>query len=163
MVARRRIYRCRKRGKGDVIMEKVYTKAEIIEKAREIAHMIANTEEVEFFKRAEEQINENQKIREKIASLKSLQTQAVNFQMYEKERALAIIEGKIETIQAEIDEVPIVQEFKQSQLDVNQLLQLVSNTIANSVTDEIIESTGGDVRRGETGSYVRSTKHKPLS
>jgi len=103
------------------------------------------------------------KIREKIASLKSLQTQAVNFQMYEKERALAIIEGKIETIQAEIDEVPIVQEFKQSQIEVNQLLQLVSNTIANSVTDEIIESTGGDVRRGETGSYVRNTKHKPLS
>lgn len=144
-------------------MEKMYTKEEIIEKAREIAHMIANTEQVEFFKRAEEQINENQKIREKIASLKSLQTQAVNFQMYEKERALAIIEGKIEKIQEEIDEVPIVQEFKQSQLDVNGLLQLVSNTIANSVTDEIIESTGGDVRRGETGSYVRNTKHKPLS
>ncbi|MFS0688025.1 RicAFT regulatory complex protein RicA family protein [Sporosarcina sp. Marseille-Q4943] len=144
-------------------MEKLYTKEEIIEKAREIAHMIANTEQVEFFKRAEEQINENQKIREKIASLKSLQTQAVNFQMYEKERALAIIEGKIEAIQAEIDEVPIVQEFKQSQIDVNQLLQLVSNTIANSVTDEIIESTGGDVRRGETGSYVKNTKHKPLS
>lgn len=162
MVARRRIHWCRKRGKGDVIMEKLYTKEEIIKKAREIAHMIANTEQVEFFKRAEAQINENQKIREKIASLKSLQTQAVNFQMYEKERALSIIEGKIETIQAEIDDVPIVQEFKQSQLDVNQLLQLVSNTIANSVTDEIIESTGGDVRRGETGSYVRSTQHKPL-
>lgn len=163
MVARWRIYRYRKRGKGDVIMEKFYTKEEIIAKAREIAHMIANTEQVEFFKRAEEQINDNQKIREKIASLKSLQTQAVNFQMYEKERALQIIEGKIEKIQSEIDDVPIVQEFKQSQLDVNELLQLVSNTISNSVTDEIIESTGGDVRRGETGSYVRNTKHKPLS
>ncbi|WP_432359218.1 RicAFT regulatory complex protein RicA family protein [Sporosarcina sp. UB5] len=144
-------------------MEKLYTKEEIIEKAREIAHMIANTEQVEFFKRAEEQINENQKIREKIASLRSLQTQAVNFQMYEKERALAIIEGKIDKIQEEIDDVPIVQEFKQSQLDVNELLQLVSNTIANSVTDEIIESTGGDIRRGKTGSYVKNTNYKQLS
>ena len=87
MVARRRIYRCSKKGKGDVIMEKMYSKDEIIEKAREIAHMIANTEQVEFFKRAEEQINENQKIRENIASLKSLQKQAVNFQQYGKERA----------------------------------------------------------------------------
>lgn len=163
MVARRRIYWRRRRGKGDVIMEKLYTKEDIIEKAREIAHMIANTEQVEFFKRAEEQINENQKIREKIASLRSLQTQAVNFQMYEKARALEIIEGKIEKIQEEIDDVPIVQEFKQSQLDVNALLQLVSNTIANSVTDEIIESTGGDVRGGKTGSYVENTKPKPLS
>lgn len=31
-----------------------YTRDEIIEKAKEIATMIANTEEVEFFKRAEE-------------------------------------------------------------------------------------------------------------
>ena len=34
-------------------MEKKYTKDEIIAKAREIAYMIANTEQVEFFKRAE--------------------------------------------------------------------------------------------------------------
>ena len=72
-------------------------------------------------------------------------------------KELGIIEGKIEKIQSDIDEVPIVQEFKQSQGEVNDLLQLVSNTIANSVTDEIIESTDGDVRRGETGSYVKNT------
>ena len=59
-----------------------YTKDEIIAKAREVADMIADTEEVEFFKRAEAQINENQKVREKIASMKSLQIQAVNFQHY---------------------------------------------------------------------------------
>ncbi|ARD49363.1 hypothetical protein SporoP37_14965 [Sporosarcina sp. P37] len=144
-------------------MEKTFTKDEIIEKARELAHMLANTEEVEFYKRAEAQINENQKVREKIASLKSLQTQAVNFQNYEKERALKAIEKKIEQVQGEIDEIPLVQEFKQSQDEVNNLLQLVSNTIANSVTDEIIESTGGDLLRGETGSYVENTQKKSLS
>ena len=63
---------------------KVYTKDEIVEKAKEIAHMIANTEEVEFFKKAEEQINENQFVREKIASLKTLQKQAINF--FERKR-----------------------------------------------------------------------------
>lgn len=143
-------------------MEKLYSKDEIIAKAREIAVMIANTEQVEFFKRAEEQINENQKIRENIASLKSLQKQAVNFQQYGKERALGIIEGKIEKIQSDIDEVPIVQEFKQSQVEVNDLLQLVSNTIANTVTDEIIKATDGDVTRGETGSYIKNTTYEKL-
>ncbi|KXH80054.1 RicAFT regulatory complex protein RicA family protein [Sporosarcina sp. HYO08] len=138
-------------------MEKLFTKEEIIEKAREIADMIANTEEVEFFKRAEAQINENQKIRENIASLKSLQKQAVNFQQYGKERAMKIIEDKIAKIENEIDEVPIVTEFKQSQLEVNDLLQLVANTISNCVTDEIIRSTGGNLERGETGSYVENT------
>lgn len=143
-------------------MEKKYTKDEIIAKANEIAHMIANTEQVDFFKRAEAQINENQKVRESIASLKSLQKQAVNFQQYGKERALNIIEGKIEKIEEEIDAIPIVQEFKQSQGEVNELLQLVSNTIANGVTNEVIESTGGDLLRGETGSYVKNTTYDHL-
>lgn len=140
-------------------MGKKYSKDEIIAKSKEIALMIANTEEVDFFKRAEAQINENQKIRENIASLKSLQKQAVNFQQYGKEKALSIIEGKIDNIQTEIDEVPIVQEFKQSQGEVNDLLQLVSTTIANGVTNDIITSTDGDLLRGETGSYVENTTY----
>ena len=139
-------------------MTKVYTKDEIVEKAKEIAHMIANTEEVEFFKKVEEQINENQKVREKIASLKTLQKQAVNFQHLGKEKALKMIEGKIVAIEEEIDQIPVVQQFKQSQFEVNELLQLVSNAIANNVTNEIIESTGGDLLRGETGSKVRNSK-----
>lgn len=137
---------------------KLYTKDEIVEKAKEIAHMIANTEQVEFFKKAEAQINENQFVREKIASLKTLQKQAVNFQHLGKERALKLVEGKIEAIEKEIDELPIVQEFKQYQFEVNNLLQLVSNAIANSVTDEVIESTGGDVLKGETGSKVQNSQ-----
>ncbi|WP_277584234.1 RicAFT regulatory complex protein RicA family protein [Psychrobacillus antarcticus] len=136
-----------------------YTRDDIIEKAKEIATMIANTEEVEFFKRAEEQINENTKVREKIASLKSLQKQAVNFQHLGKEKALNMIEGKIAAIEEEIDGLPIVQEFKQSQGDVNSLLQLVANSISNNVTNQIIEATDGDVLRGETGSKVKNTTY----
>ena len=138
-------------------MTKIYTTDEIVAKAKELAHMIANTEEVEFFKKAEEKINENQFVREKIASLKTLQKSAVNFEALGKERGLQVIEGKIEGIEKEIDELPIVQEFKRSQVEVNQLLQLVSNAIANAVTDEVIESTGGDLLRGETGSKVRNS------
>lgn len=159
MVTRWRIYRHCRTERGNDIMEKRYSKDEIVEKAKEMALMIANTEQVDFFRRAEEQINENQKIRENIASLKSLQKQAVNFQQYGKEKALKIIEGKIDAIQNEIDEVPIVQEFKQSQAEVNTLLQLVSTTIANGVTDEVIKSTDGDLLRGETGSYVKNTTY----
>ena len=138
-------------------MTKIYTTDEIVSKAKELAHMIANTEEVEFFKKEKEKINENQFVREKIASLKTLQKSAVNFEALGKERGLKVIEEKIEGIEKEIDELPIVQEFKRSQFEVNQLLQLVSNAIANSVTDEVIESTGGDVLKGETGSKVRNS------
>ncbi|MCU9611983.1 RicAFT regulatory complex protein RicA family protein [Caldibacillus lycopersici] len=133
-----------------------YTKDDIITKARELAKMIADTEEVEYFKKAEAKINENQKVREKIASLKSLQKQAVNFQNYGKTNALKQVEAKLEAIEKEIDELPIVQDFKESQYEVNELLQIVSNTIANKVTDEIIKSTDGDLLQGKTGSQVKN-------
>ncbi|KSU89850.1 RicAFT regulatory complex protein RicA family protein [Priestia flexa] len=134
-----------------------YTKSDVIARAKELAKMISETEEVEFFKRAEAQLNENQKVREKIASIKSLQKQAVNFQHYGKTEALKQVEEKIDRIQAELDELPIIQQFQDSQVNVNDLLQLVASTISNTVTDEIIVATDGDVLRGETGSKVRNT------
>jgi cell fate (sporulation/competence/biofilm development) regulator YmcA (YheA/YmcA/DUF963 family) len=134
-----------------------YTKDDIMKRAEELAEMIAETEEVDFFKRAESQIHENQKVREMIASIKSLQKQAVNFQHYGKTEALKMVEAKIENLEKEIDEIPVVQQFKESQTDVNDLLQIVASVISNNVTDHIIESTGGDILRGETGSQVKNS------
>ncbi|KPL58820.1 RicAFT regulatory complex protein RicA family protein [Rossellomorea vietnamensis] len=134
-----------------------YTKDDIMKRAEELATMIAETEEVDFFKRAESQIHENQKVREMIASIKSLQKQAVNFQHYGKIEALKMVEAKIENLEKEIDEIPVVQQFKESQTDVNDLLQIVASVISNNVTDHIIETTGGDLLRGETGSHVKNS------
>ena len=135
-----------------------YTKDDILEKAKELAQMIAETEQVVFFKKAEEQINENQKVREMIASIKSLQKQAVNFQHFGKHEALKQVEEKIDSLYEELDQIPIVQQFKESQIEVNDLLQLVANTISNHVTNEIIRSTGGNLLTGETGAQIRN-KH----
>ncbi|KAA0547860.1 hypothetical protein FZW96_08940 [Bacillus sp. BGMRC 2118] len=131
-----------------------YSRTEIINRAKDLAKMIAETEEVDLFKRAEELINRNQKVQETISQIKALQKQAVNYQHYGKAEALKKVEAKIDALQDELDSIPVVQDFKTSQLDVNDLLQLVASTISNTVTDEIIESTGGDLLRGETGSKV---------
>jgi cell fate (sporulation/competence/biofilm development) regulator YmcA (YheA/YmcA/DUF963 family) len=129
------------------------TKDEIRARAIEVAKMIAETEEVDFFKKAEAKINQNEKVQKLIADIKAYQKQAVNLQHYEKTEASKRVEAKIDELNNALDEIPIVQEFKQSQEDVNQLLQLVANTISNEVTDEIIRSTGGDVLQGTTGSH----------
>lgn len=134
-----------------------YTKDDILGKAKELAKMISETEQVDFFKQAEAQINENQKVREMIASIKSLQKQAVNFQHYGKHEALKLVEEKIDRLMEELDSIPIVQQFKESQVEVNDILQLVANTISNHVTDEIIRSTGGDLLMGETGSKIQNS------
>ncbi|MBT2681437.1 RicAFT regulatory complex protein RicA family protein [Bacillus sp. ISL-35] len=133
-----------------------YNKDDIIERSREIARMIAETEEVDFFKRAEAQIHENEKVRTLISSIKGLQKQAVNFQHYGKTEAFKKTEEKIASLEAQLDAIPVVQEFKQSQIDVNDLLQMVATTISNTVTDEIVVSTGGDILRGETGASLQN-------
>ncbi|MCO4096294.1 RicAFT regulatory complex protein RicA family protein [Macrococcoides canis] len=130
----------------------MYTNDEILAKAKELGKMMAETEAVEFFKRAEAQIHETQVVREKMASLKSLQKQAVNFEQYGKEKALQMVEEKIAKVEAELDEMPIVDQFKEAQFEVNSLLQMVSHAISQTVTDEIIVSTGGDLLTGETGA-----------
>ena len=63
----------------------------------------------------------------------------MNLQHYGKTEALKKTEEKIAALEQELDEIPVVQEFKQSQVDVNDLLQLVASTISNTVTDEIIK------------------------
>ncbi|HET7578093.1 MAG TPA: YlbF family regulator [Bacillales bacterium] len=118
-----------------------YEKVEVIAKAKELARMISETEEVDFFKRAEKQINENDKVSNLIADIKKQQKEAVNLQHFGKHEALKEVEEKINQMTDEVDNIPIVQEFKQSQTEVNNLLQLVTNTISNTVTEEIVKAT----------------------
>ena len=137
---------------------KKYSKEDILLRARELAGMISETEEVDFFKRAEAKLNENENVRLTINEIKQLQKQAVNFQHYGKTEALRKTEAKIDALQEELDNLPIIQQFKDSQGDVNDLLQLVATTISKKVTDEIIISTDGNLLSGETGSQVKSSK-----
>ena len=133
-----------------------YTKDDIVARATDLARMISETEEVDFFKRAEAQIHGNPKVKTLISDIKGLQKQAVNLQHYGKPEALKKVEDKITSIEQELDEIPVVQDFKQSQVEVNELLQLIASTISNTVTDEIIISTGGDVLMGETGASMKN-------
>ena len=67
---------------------------------------------------------------------------------------------KLAALEEELDAIPNVREFKQSQTEVNELLQLVSATISNKITNEIIASTGGDLLSGKTGAALQdNNKH----
>ena len=133
-------------------MESKITKKEIIEQAKNLALLIAETEEVDFFKRAEAQIKKNDKVQNLIRQIKFFQKQAVHNEHYEKGKALSDVESRLEKLHAELDEIPVVQEFKQSQTEINDLLQLVTSIISNTITDQIIISTGGNPLTGQTGA-----------
>jgi len=132
-----------------------YTRKQILDEAKHLADMLSNTEEINQFKKLEAKINANEKVQEKIKKIKTLQKQAVNLQAYEKTEALKKVEAEIDRLHDELDAIPIVQEFKEIQVVVNDVLQLVSKTIAREVTNRVIEETGGDVMSGETGTNVK--------
>lgn len=135
---------------------KVYTREEVLNEAKHLATMLAKTEEIERFKQVEAKINENEKVQRLISRIKALQKQAVNLQAYEKTEALNKVEAEIDLIQEELDNIPIVAEFKEIQGVVNDVLQLVSGTIAREVTNHVIKDTGGDMLSGETGSKAKN-------
>ncbi|CQR47619.1 hypothetical protein BN1058_01946 [Paraliobacillus sp. PM-2] len=110
-----------------------YSKEEILERAQILAEQMTNIEEVHRYKQIESRINQSEKIKKLINNMKALQKQAVNFQAYGKTEALKKVDLEIDRMQEEIDAIPIVQEFKESQVVVNDLLQQVSKTIANEV------------------------------
>ncbi|MGP4072172.1 RicAFT regulatory complex protein RicA family protein [Piscibacillus sp. B03] len=128
-----------------------FTRQQVVEEAKELAKKLAHIDEIERFKDLEIKINSNNKVQAHIKKIKALQKQAVNLQHYGKGEALKRVEEELDRLQAELDAIPIVQEFKESQVVVNDILQRVTNTIANEVTDEIIRQTGGNVLKGETG------------
>lgn len=133
-----------------------YTREEVVTEAKKLAKMMADIEEIDRFKQLEAKLNDNQKVQSHIKKIKALQKQAVNFQAYGKTEALQKIEKEIDRLQDELDEIPVVAEFKDSQTIINDILQMVSNTISREVTNEVIRSTGGDVLQGETGSNKQS-------
>jgi len=137
-------------------MTEIYSRKEVLDHAKQLADMLANTDEIDRFKQVEAKINENKKVQELIKKIKAMQKQAVNLRAYQKTEALQKVEVEIERMQAEIDAIPVVQEFKEIQILVNDVLQLVTGTIAREVTEKLIESTGGDVLAGETGSSLKN-------
>ena len=131
-----------------------YSRKEVLDAAKNLAEMLANTEEIDRFKELEAKINASTKIQTLITKIKALQKQAVNLQAYDKKEALARVEEQLDRLQSELDGIPIVSEFKELQVTVNDVLQLVSTTISRDVTNRIIEGTGGNVLEGKTGTTI---------
>lgn len=116
----------------------------ILRQARDLAALIANSEEVARFKQAEQKINANETVQQLIAEIKQKQKRIVTLEHNRKDEQIPALEREIDALQDELDQIPIVVEFRQSQAEMNELLQMVTGAIANKVSEHIIVSTGGD-------------------
>ncbi|MCQ6557834.1 RicAFT regulatory complex protein RicA family protein [Paenibacillus mendelii] len=118
--------------------EDIIVREDIMAKTKELAEMLFTSEEVQQYRRAEQQIQGNDRIQEMIAKLKKKQKEIVAFETtFKNADMVKKIEAEIETLQDELDGIPIITEFQQSQADINYLLQTVVSIIRDTVAEKI--------------------------
>ncbi|MFC5702046.1 RicAFT regulatory complex protein RicA family protein [Cohnella faecalis] len=111
---------------------------DIMARAKELAQLITTSEEVDMYKKSERIIQGHEKVQSTIALLKKKQKELVAFQNTFKNAAMAEkIEKEIDALQDELDEMPIVRQFQQSQVDVNYLLQSIVSVIRDTVAEKL--------------------------
>ncbi|WP_438351721.1 RicAFT regulatory complex protein RicA family protein [Paenibacillus sp. FA6] len=117
---------------------------EVMVKAKELANLISNSEEVQHFQQAEMKINNHERVQDLITVIKKKQKEIVAFESFRNKEMVAKIEAEIEVLQDEIDGIPVVVEFQQSQSDINYLLQLVISVIRDTVSEKVNVEVGTD-------------------
>ncbi|MBA9086905.1 cell fate (sporulation/competence/biofilm development) regulator YmcA (YheA/YmcA/DUF963 family) [Fontibacillus solani] len=117
---------------------------DIIKKAKELAELIGTSEEVVQFQKAEKLIQNHKRIQALISAIKKKQKEIVAFESFQNKNMVDKIEREIDELQDELDGIPLVTEFQQSQSDINYLLQLVVSVIRDTVSDKVNVETGNE-------------------
>jgi cell fate (sporulation/competence/biofilm development) regulator YmcA (YheA/YmcA/DUF963 family) len=115
---------------------------DILAKAMELAELLNTSNEVQFYQKAERKISSNEHIQSLISAIKKKQKEIVAFESFKNQKMVEKIEQEIEVLQDELDGIPVVSEFKQTQEDINYLLQLVMSVIRDTLSDKINVEAG---------------------
>lgn len=113
----------------------MYRTEEILEQADRLSAKIQDLDLVKDYRRVEEQIHANHSIDTRMKELKRNQKQAVNFQNYGKIEALKASEHTIQSLEHDINQLPIVGEFRTAQREANDLLQLMIETMSKCLNN----------------------------
>ncbi|WP_059053382.1 RicAFT regulatory complex protein RicA family protein [Paenibacillus senegalimassiliensis] len=117
---------------------------DIMYKARELAELIGTSEEVQQFQKAEKLIQQHERVQGLISMIKKKQKEIVAFESFQNQSMVQKIEREIEELQDELDGIPVVTEFQQSQSDINYLLQLVVSVIRDTVSSKVNVESGSE-------------------
>jgi len=115
---------------------------DILSKAKELAELISTSDEVHVFREAERKVSSHAEVQETIKIIKKKQKEIVGFEYFKNDKMVQKIEDEISAMEAKLDEFPIVGEFKQSQEDINYLLQLIIGVIRDTVSEKIEVEAG---------------------
>ncbi|RAL22524.1 RicAFT regulatory complex protein RicA family protein [Thermoflavimicrobium daqui] len=130
------------------MMPTTMTDHPIIHLARQFADRLQNYAEVQRFRLAEQQVNQSETVHDLIDAIKKKQKEWVHAKHYKKMEHLKRLEQELDQLQQDLDNLPIVREYQQAQVDVNELLQTIQQVVADTVSKKIHVETGGEVLSG---------------
>ncbi|MFD2670017.1 RicAFT regulatory complex protein RicA family protein [Marinicrinis sediminis] len=123
-------------------VEDLVVREDIMAKAKELANLLTTSEEVQIYQQAEKRIQDNEKIQNLIVQIKKKQKEIVGFEYFKNEDMVKKIEAEMQALQDELDEIPLVQQFQQSQSDINYLLQLIVQVLKDTLSEQINVQAG---------------------
>ena len=115
----------------------VLVREDIMQKAKELAETLSTADEVQVYQKAELKVNNHLEVQNIIKVIKKKQKEIVGFEHFKNESMVVKIEKEIEELEGQLNTYPVVNEFKQSQEDINYLLQLVIGIIRDTVSEKI--------------------------
>lgn len=124
---------------------------DILKKAGEIARLLQSSEEVQHFRQAEEKVQKHPQIQQLISAMKKKQKEIVAFESLRNQTMVAKIEQELEELQEQLDNIPIVTEFQQSQVEINDILQSVMSAIRDTVSEKVHVETGSEAPPSSCG------------
>ncbi|WP_371754770.1 RicAFT regulatory complex protein RicA family protein [Ferviditalea candida] len=116
---------------------------DILAKTKELADLLSTSDEVETYRKAEKLIQQNGQVQGLISSIKKKQKELVAFETtFKNAQMVEKIENEIKELEEELDRIPIVNQFRQTQDDINYLLQMVVSVIRDTLSEKIAVQAG---------------------
>ncbi len=98
-----------------------------------LIEMILQNEEIQRYKRIENIINNNKKLKAKINQLKVLQKQLINAKQVGKIQAISEFESRYQALYNEIEEYPLMSDYLALQGDINEMIQSIQSIIEEGI------------------------------
>lgn len=100
--------------------------------------LLSDLPQVEEFQKTAAQVRQNEKIAQMEEAIKAAQKEVVAMEHYDKPEAKKIALQKVTDLTAAYDEMPLVISYRQQLLQVNDLLQYVTQRLQQGV-EKILE------------------------
>ncbi|MDA8353584.1 MAG: YlbF family regulator [Firmicutes bacterium] len=129
-------------------METVLQDHPILNHASQLGKRLLETEEIQRFRLAEKQVQNSHRVNSLIEEIKRKQKELVHAKHYQKPEYIRQLERELDRLHEELDNLPIVREYQQSQVEVNDILQILTDVLAQAVSEKLDVDVSGDVGGG---------------